>query len=647
MSDAVIQVIFSPSGRRGTFQSGVNVVTAARRLGVDIACLCGGNAVCGRCQVHLVEGEFAKYAVTSSQAHLSPLTRREAALREQGLLHRSARLSCQTRLLGDVVLDVPDSSQQFQSVICKHSTVQALQINPAIHVLPLELEPADFAVSDAERLLSQCERDFDLPELHIHIDALRQLGTALRQSRKLSVVILNQRQIIAIWPGSHDALYGVALDIGSTTLAAQLCDLKSGTVLASAGAMNPQIRYGDDVMSRLSYLMQNPDGQTELTDAVRRAVGDLILVLSHNAGLDAQQILDISVVGNPTMHHLFFGLDPRALGVTPFALVTREALSMCAESLRLPVNSAAQIYGLPCIAGHVGSDAAAVVLAERPDLQSSMMLIIDIGTNAEIILGNQLRLLACSCPTGPAFEGAQLSAGQRAATGAIERVRIDRQTLAPRVKVIGCPSWSDDERFGDTAITGICGSGMIEIIAELFMSGVIRPDGKIDGARHGKHPRLVLQGRTWSYLVWQTPGQNPLYITQNDVRAIQLAKAALYASTMLLMQQLDIQRVDQIRLAGAFGSYIDVYYAMVLGLIPDCALAKVSAAGNAAGSGARIALLDRHARSTIEQLVQRIEKIETALATDFQEHFVAAMPFPHASHTFPSLSPLHPNEEPL
>jgi uncharacterized 2Fe-2S/4Fe-4S cluster protein (DUF4445 family) len=267
-------------------------------------------------------------------------------------------------------------------------------------------------------------------------------------------------------------------------------------------------------------------------------------------------------------------------------------------------------------------------------------LIVDVGTNAELILGNRRRLLAASSPTGPAFEGAQISAGQRAAPGAIERVRIDRETLEPRFKVIGCELWSDDPGFAKEmpacGVTGICGSGIIEAIAELFLSGVILADGTISAAMAARSNRVVSEDRTFAYQLHAGPPE--LRIRQNDVRAIQLAKAALYAGARLLMDRFGVARVDRIRLAGAFGAHIDVKYAMALGMIPDCRLEQVSSAGNAAGTGARIALLDRASRPLIEERVRRVEKIETAIEPDFQRHFVAAMAIPHQADEFTELA---------
>jgi uncharacterized 2Fe-2S/4Fe-4S cluster protein (DUF4445 family) len=402
--------------------------------------------------------------------------------------------------------------------------------------------------------------------------------------------------------------------------------------------MNPQIRFGEDLMSRVSYVMMHPGSGAELTDAIRRCIDGLVGELCQRAGADTSDVLELTVVGNPIMHHLFLGLDPTELGGAPFALATDGPVHRTASELGLTATSAgARVYVLPCIAGHVGADTAGVILSEAPHEQETVNLIVDVGTNAEIVLGNRDRLLAASSPTGPAFEGAQISCGQRAAPGAIERVRIDRETLEPRFSVIGGDRWSDQPGFDAAAVTGIAGSGIIEAIAELFLAGVISTDGVIDGALAVRTPRIEAEERTFSYVLHEAPGAPRIVVTQNDVRQIQLAKAALYAGCRLLMDALGVERVDRIRLAGAFGAHIDPLHALVLGLVPDCDVEHVTSAGNAAGTGARIALLNRAARDEIEGVVRRVHKVETAVEPRFQEHFVAAMGIPHATDPFPRL----------
>ncbi|HLO35745.1 MAG TPA: ASKHA domain-containing protein, partial [Candidatus Deferrimicrobium sp.] len=486
------------------------------------------------------------------------------------------------------------------------------------------------------------EREWRLTDLRADLSVVRALQPALEKGNyAVTVAVHGGSEIIAVWPGFQDRAYGIAIDVGSTTIAGHLANLADGAVLASHGVMNPQIRFGEDLMSRVSYAMMNPGGSAEMTSAVRQALNGLLAQLANRAGIKRDAILELAIVGNPIMHHLVLGIDPIPLGSAPFALATDRALTIRADELDLMTHPGARVYVLPCIAGHVGADTAGVILAEAPHESEVVELVVDVGTNAEIVLGNRYFLLAASSPTGPAFEGAQISSGQRAAPGAIERVRIDRETLEPRFRVIGSELWSDDPGFAaatsDTGITGICGSGIVEVIAELFLAGVITHDGIVDGSLAARTPRIVPDGRTFSYLVHDGAGDGRLRITvtQNDVRAIQLAKAALYAGVRLLMDHAGIDAVDEIRLAGAFGSQIDPFHAMVLGLIPDAPLDHVKAAGNAAGTGALIALLSAAARREIEDVVRRVEKIETAVEPRFQEHFVEAMAFPHRSAAFP------------
>jgi uncharacterized 2Fe-2S/4Fe-4S cluster protein (DUF4445 family) len=644
MSAADALVVFTPSGKRGRFPLGTPLLQAARTLGVDVDSVCGGRAICGRCQVLVMEGDFAKHGVTSSAAHLSPVSEAEQAYARRRRLNPGHRLSCSSLVQGDLVVDVPSSSQVHRQVVRKALDTRPITLDPVTRLHYVEVREPDMhdPSGDLQRLTRALEAEWELKGLGCDLAVLQNLQPVLRKGEwKVTVAVREARQIVAVWPGFHEKIYGLAVDVGSTTIAGHLCDLESGEPVASSGLMNPQIRFGEDLMSRVSYSMMNPGGAAQMTEAVRTALNQLAADVARQAKVPVTDILELTLVGNPIMHHLLLGIDPVELGGAPFALATDEALTIRATEMDLKLHPGARVYTLPCIAGHVGADAAGVILSERPDKSAELTLIVDVGTNAEIVLGNEQRLLACSSPTGPAFEGAQISCGQRAAPGAIERVRIDPQTLAARFKVIGCDLWSDEPGFAEatqrTGVTGICGSGIIEVIAEMYLAGIISRDGVVDGELAARSPRVVASGRTFSYTLYENPGATPLQITQNDVRAIQLAKAALYAGVKLLMEHLGAATVDRIRLAGAFGSHIDVKYAMILGMIPDCDLAHVASAGNAAGSGARIALLDKSSRATIEALVRRVEKIETAIEPRFQEHFVAAMGIPNTSDPFPNL----------
>ena len=627
-------VVFTPSGKRGRFAVGTPLLQAARELGVDIDSVCGGRALCGRCQVLVMEGDFAKHSVKSTAQHLSPLGAPEANYSSRRTLPAGHRLSCSARILGDLVVDVPMSSQVHRQVVRKAADARDIVLDPVLRLHEVEVEHPDMhnPSGDLRRLMAALKREWQLDGLSCDLQVLPGLQSALRSGEwKVTVAVHAGTHIIGVWPGLYERAFGVAVDVGSTTIAAHLCDLVTGEVVASSGVMNPQIRFGEDLMSRVSYAMMNPGGAAQMTSAVRAALTSLAAEVARAAHISPEDILEMTFVGNPIMHHLVLGIDPVELGGAPFALAVDQALNLRAADLGIALHPNARVYSLPCIAGHVGADAAGMILAERPDLSDELTLLVDVGTNAEIVLGDRRRILACSSPTGPAFEGAQISCGQRAAPGAIERVRIDPATLEPRFKIIGSDLWSDEPQFEQAAarlgITGICGSGIIEVIAEMYLSGIINQDGVVDGQLSARSERVIASGRTFSYVLHR--GSVPLMVTQNDVRAIQLGKAALYAGIRLLMEHLGVERVDRIRLAGAFGSHIDVKYAMVLGMIPDCDLAHVGAAGNAAGTGARIALLDYSSRQTIETLVSRVEKIETALEPRFQQHFVEAMAIPH------------------
>ena len=644
--DGGAQVVFTPSGRRGRFPAGTKVLDAARALGVDLDSVCGGRGICGRCQIVQSIGEFPKHGIDSRADHLSefgPIERRYHEKRAP--LAPGRRLGCSTQIRGDVVIDVPPDSQVHRQVVRKRAEVHAIRVDPVVRLHFIEVAAPDMhePAGDLRRVGAALREEWGVEDVRCDLAVLETLQTALRAGGwQVTAAVHGGRDLIAVWPGFRDRAYGAAVDVGSTTIAAHLCDLTSGEVLASAGAMNPQIRFGEDLMSRVSYVMMHPGGEREMTAAVRSAIRELLREAAAQGGTSPEEILDVTLVGNPIMHHLLLGLSPVELGQAPFALAVDGAVGLEAGALDLGLHPGARAYVLPCVAGHVGADTAGVILSEAPYQRDEVSLVVDVGTNAEIVLGSRERMLAASSPTGPAFEGAQISCGQRAAPGAVERVRIDPVTLEPRYRIIGNEAWSDEPGFAGAgadagaAVTGICGSGIIEVVAEMYLAGIVDEDGVILPGGAARSDRIVEDGRTFAYVLHR--GEVEVRVTQNDVRAIQLAKAALYAGVRLLMDRLGVERVDRIRLAGAFGSHIDVKYAMVLGLVPDCALEHVTSAGNAAGTGARIALLDRGARPEIERVVRRIEKVETAVEPRFQAHFVEAMAIPHKTAAYPELA---------
>jgi uncharacterized 2Fe-2S/4Fe-4S cluster protein (DUF4445 family) len=521
-------------------------------------------------------------------------------------------------------------------------------VEPLITLVDVVVSPPENTHTDGdlERLTAAIEEKTG-QTVDIAFEVLASLQATLRAAgwRVTCVVRLGDgrhcARVIDIWPhGDARQICGIAVDVGSTTIAVYLCNLVSGEVLATAEATNPQVPYGADVMSRVSHSMMNPGAHLDMTAAVQDGVRRLVQEVTGRCDVPLSHVLDAVVVCNPIMHHLFLGFDPYELGQSPFTFATSKALSVKARAVGLPIHPQARVYLLPAVGNHVGADAAAVLLSESPDTSDALTLIVDIGTNAEFFLGNKSGIVASSSPTGPALEGAEITHGQRAAPGAIERVRIDPMTKDIRFKVIGSDLWSDDPMFAasisDIGVTGLCGSGVIELVAEMRMAGLVDQTGRIGDAQQTGCAQCFPDGRTYSVMLYQ--GATEIFFTNNDLREVQMAKAALYASIRLLMDETNVQTVEKIILAGAFGSHISPEHAIVLGLIPDCALGQISSVGNAAGAGACMALLDIGARRRIETAVSAIRNIETATHPSFQRHFLNASDIPNALDPFPLLA---------
>jgi uncharacterized 2Fe-2S/4Fe-4S cluster protein (DUF4445 family) len=644
-------LILMPSGRRGEVASGLTILEAARQLGVEIESICGGRQQCDKCRVIVEEGQFDKHGIVSDESHLTPRTEEERTMLEKAGTPEQ-RLSCNAHIQGDLLVSVPESSRAQKQIIRKTATNRAIKIHPAVRQVYVEVDKAQLGLQrgDWGRLQDAIADQWDLTNLSIELNVLQQLQSTLRKEGwKVTATVWNDKNVIDLQPGFQEGLYGLAVDVGSTTIASYLCDLRTGELLATKSTMNPQVSYGEDLMSRISYAMSNPDGLEKMNHAVIEVVNKLATRAARAAKIPRAQIYEIVLVGNTTMVHILLGINPIELGGAPFALANRDAMNIKARALSLHLHPNANAHILPAQAGHVGADNVAVLIAEQPYLQDDIILTVDVGTNAEIVLSGPDWNYSASSPTGPAFEGGQISSGMRAAPGAIERVRIDKGTNKPRFKVIGDERWSDSWQIGDSApldaqpnhlAAGVCGSGIIEVIAELYLAGLLTPDGRFNP--EVDHECLVWdeRKRKGAYILAtaeQSTSGKPILITQDDVRNIQLAKAALYAGAKLLMMRAKIERLDKIVMAGAFGSYIDPKYAMVLGLIPDCDLKDVHGVGNAAGDGARIALLNQHKRQEAKEIARQVRYIETAIDPDFQEEFVKAMHLPHQADPFPHL----------
>ena len=635
-------VVFQPSGRQAQVPAGQTLLDAAREMGVEIESICGGQQTCGKCKIVADTGDFPKYGIVSNRENISPAggdeqeywTKRK---RDPG----QYRLSCAACVLGDLVINVPEESQARKQIVRKSAIVREVVIDPAIRQFFVRVKPAELGDNrgDWERLQVALETTHGLSGLRIDYFVLRDLQKTLRKENwQVTVTVWNEQEVIRAQPGYQEGAYGMAIDIGSTTVAGHLVDLRTGQILATESMMNPQTTYGEDLMSRISYGMMNADGVDKLHAVIIEALSKLVKRATRAAKLQPEDVAELVLVGNTVMLDLLLGADPVELGGAPFALVTHDPIEMKARDLGLQAGPGSMIHILPSEAGHVGADNMGVVIAESPHTQDDIVLVVDIGTNAEILLGNKEHLLSASSPTGPALEGGEITFGMRAAPGAIEKVRIDRETLLPRFKVIGQDQWSDELTDTDIRAAGICGSGMIDLIAELFAAGIIDAGGKF--VRDTPSPHFRPTSQVGEYVVataGQTSTGKDITINQQDIRNIQFAKSALYTGAKLLMEHRGVEKVDRVLLAGGFGAHIDKQRAMMIGLFPDCDLDKVYAVGNSAGDGAVLCLLSRERRQRAREIARWIDYIETAVEPNFQAFFVDALGLPHAKDDFPHL----------
>ena len=636
-----VEIVFQPSGRRGRVPAGTTILAAAQGMGVGIEAVCGGKGVCGKCRVIIEEGRFEKLGLVSGKAHVSGLSAVEEKFLSPEELARGYRLACLAQVRESLVVTVPEESRTAKQVILEQGRERSYRLAPAVKQYSLVLPPASLsdARDDRQRLLEALEERYGLKDLIVDYTVLRDLPLLLRKEEwQVTVTLWQGREIIRVVPGAEvPHSLGIAIDVGTTTLAAFLCDLATGELLSKASRMNPQIGYGEDVLARISYAMTEEEGREKLQQAMLEAISVLAEEMTAKIGREALEVDEIVLVYNTAMHHFTLGLEPKHMGRSPFVPAVSVPLDIKARDLGVKINPAGNIHSLPVEAGFVGPDNVAVLIAEEPYRSNSIKLIIDIGTNGEIDLGNKDRLLSTSCATGPALEGAQIAFGMRAAPGAIERVEIDPETKEPRYKVIGEDKWYPELKV--TGAQGICGSGIIDVVAELHRAGIISKAGRINGRLETPRVRKDESGKLQYVLAWaeETAIHKDIVITQGDIRAVQLAKGAIYVGARYLMEKYGCDHVDEVILAGAFGSYINKRSAMALGLFPDCDPEKVKAVGNAAGDGARLALLDVEKRREAARVARQVEFVETAVEPDFQARFMEALSIPHAKDEFPHL----------
>ena len=639
MKDRKYNIVFQPSGVRGKVKDDTTVLDASRQLGAGLESVCGGKGTCGKCKIRIEEGYFAKYGIQSTAASVTTKEDVNVKFLSKRQLKQNYCLACQTSIHGDVVVFVPEESRKGQQVVRKAATDRKIKLNPAVKKYYIKLTAATLhdATGDFERVLAELTARFKLRDLTIDYPVLLKLQNTVRKGDwKVTISVWKNKEIIDVEAGQVKRGYGLAVDIGTTTVAGYLCDLTSGIVLATEAMMNPQVAYGEDVMSRIGYATKEKGGLKKLNDAIIKGLNQIAGEAAKKAGIKRSEIIDMAVVGNTCMHHLFLNIDPRHLGKAPFSPGIHHSIDVKARDLRLKIASGAYVHVLPIEAGFVGADNVGVLIAEEPYNQDEMLLIIDIGTNGELILGNRKRLLSSSCATGPAFEGAEIRHGMRAAAGAIEKLKIDPKTKEVQFKVIGDEKWNtEDKKIG---ARGICGSGIFDVAAQMFLAGIIDKGGRFN--MKVKSPRLRQGASEPEFVIaWakETAIGHDIVICQKDIRAIQLAKGAMYSGAKIMMNRMGINKVDRVILAGAFGSYIDKTSAAVIGLFPDCDPQRVYAVGNAAGDGARMALLNSDKRDEADLWARRVEYVELTLEPDFNKTFTKALIFPHAEDKFPNL----------
>jgi uncharacterized 2Fe-2S/4Fe-4S cluster protein (DUF4445 family) len=674
MDDNKAKLIFQPSGRRGEVVKGITLIEASRKLGVDIEALCGEKKVCGKCKVRIEQGYFEKYGIESKLSNVSPWQEEEEKFINTKERELGFRLGCVTKVEGDLLVFVPEESRAGKQIVSKAARDIPIVHNPAVKLYYVEVVKPTFEdpMGDLERISHKLEEQYGLKNLSADIFCLRRMSGALRKGNwKVTVSVWNDKEVISVRPGKHENSYGIAIDVGTTTVAAYFCNLMTMEVLDTVSMMNPQCKYGEDVMSRITYHMMNKDGLERMSADIIEGLNKLIdeaiqgtyppkkkvkkkkgeegpdeFVEAPEEGktylrLSREDIEDITIGFNTAMHHILLQLDPEHVGLAPFPPAIHHSLDIKARDLGIKINPSAYVFVLPIEAGFVGADNVGVLIAEEPYKHDEIQLIIDIGTNGELVLGNREKLISSSCATGPALEGAQLSFGMRAAPGAIERIKIDPDTHEVDYKVIGRDAWRSYSEPKEMKAKGICGSGILDVLAELYAAGVVAKSGRFNqkGQKSERFRKNAETGQPEFVLAWaeESSIDRDIVITQKDVRQIQLAKGALYAGCKLMQNRMGIEKVDKVKIAGAFGTHVDRQKALVMGLFPDCEIEKIESVGNAAGDGCRAALLNKEKRDEANWVSRNVEYIELTVEKDFQKEFMAAMQLPHMHDKFPHL----------
>lgn len=626
------KIVFEPFGTVTYIDENENILRAAQRVGLKLEAYCNGQQICGKCKIKISDGDFPGYGgIHSSMKNVTEMTNHERQLLTLAEVKEGYRLACMTKVCEDVVVEIPRESRTGQQVILEKGKERKIECKPSVKAYTISIEKP--TLEDHEDDFTRVKKAFlqkykELSqELSMDYEVLRNLPVALREGNwKITALILHGKKVIKVVPAEMKIhSYGVAVDVGTTTVALYLCDLQTGEQLQTASLMNPQIKYGDDVLTRISYCVSREDGVDELQGILMEELNRAIAEMAEKEKIEKHDIVECVLVFNTVMEHIALKIPPNYIGQAPFVSVITKPMDLPAKELGIDILPNGNVHCLPVEAGFIGADNVAVLIAEEPYKQDKMKLIIDIGTNSEICLGNQEKLYVTSCATGPALEGAQIYCGMRAVSGAIEKVVIDPNTLEPTIRTI---------QNVPRAI-GICGSGIIDAVAQMAFTGIIDSDGKF--SKNAVSPRIRTdQTGKKEYVLYfkKSPGERDIVVKQKDVRAVQLAKAALYAGAKELMKRCNVNKVDEVILAGGFGSYIDKENALALGMFPDCNLNKVTVSGNAAGMGAKMALINVDKRKEAEVVARQVEFVETATDAQFQTMFAQAMSIPPEKDNF-------------
>jgi len=609
-----LTVIFEPDGKRVRVEAGITILQAAKEAGIIIRSECGGRGVCGKCKV-----------IVKNADAISEISGIERKLLSQREIEEGYRLSCQTRIFKDVVVMIPLESRVETRKMEVHGVERRVEINPIIRKIYVELkEPTLSDVKpDLERLLEAVEERLGIRGvLEFDFNVLRRLPEILRSSKWNVTAILWGNRLIDVEPGdTTNEIFGMAVDIGTSKIVCHLVDLKSGDTLAVGSMENPQILYGEDVISRITYASSSNHNLDSLQKLVVDGINKVFVEVCQKAGVNPDKVYEAVVVGNTAMHHLFLGIQPKYLALSPYTPAVKRSISLMAKNLNInQMNSRGIITTLPLIAGFVGADAVADILATGIHESEGNVLLVDIGTNTEIIVGNREDMICCSCASGPAFEGVHIKDGMKAVTGAIERIRITRNFEV------------EYETIGGVKPRGLCGSAVIDVVAEMFKHGIIDCHGKFNLSV--SIPRLKRTERGFEFVIaWrnETATGREITITQKDIRELQLAKAAIYTGCSILMRKKNLREYDisTLFIAGAFGSYINPENAKIIGLIPDIPTEKIKFVGNTAVMGAKMALISKEVRQTAELLSKLVRYHELAADPDFHSEFINAIPIPN------------------